>query len=138
MELNKILNIFPVVLYVIGRWFFDTYSPSINDYAIITLINDSPKITNWQVFYYVVLNFAWFFYLIMLRIYEYSSNYRFLYLILGIGFGIDIILNLSKIGLKFTDYVVSINNIEQNVLIISLTTSLLIILLLKILKCLRH
>ena len=125
-QIRKISMIAPVVLFIIGRWVFDSFSPSISDFAEITLLSDSPKITNWQVFYYVTLNLAWIIYLINLRIDEYDDDYKSFYSILGLFFAIDIFLNLIKINMRFDEYVISVSNLEQNILITGLISALLI------------
>ena len=130
---RKILMIAPVVLFIIGRWVFDSFSPSISDFAEITLISDSPKITNWQVFYYVTLNIAWIIHLISLRIDECDDNYKSFYSILGLFFLIDIILNLIKINMNFDEYVISVTNVEQNILITGLISAFLITLFITVL-----
>jgi hypothetical protein len=134
---SKILRVMPVVLFIIGRWVFDAFSPSISDFAEITLINNSPMITSWQVFYYITLDLSWLLHLLNLRLKENVDNYKSFYSILGLSFLIDIYFNISKIGMDFDEYVVSITNYEQNILTAGLICALLLILLVKILSQLK-
>lgn len=130
---NKILKIIPVSIFIIGRYIFDA-SPSLSDYAQIILISDSPIITNWQVFYFVMLDVSWLTYLMALRYNEFNDDYILFYYTLGFSFIVDIIINLMKINLNFTDYIVSISSIEQNILISGMMSAILIVFLIKILN----
>lgn len=131
---RKIFGITPVVLFIIARWVFDAYSPSLGDFAEITLIDNSPAITNWQVFYYIALDVAWIIYLLYLESEELSKNFKNFYWILTVSFSIDIFINTLKIGMDFEEYVVSIGDIEQNILVTGLISAILIVFLFKVIN----
>jgi hypothetical protein len=123
--LRKISIALPVVLFIIGRWVFDTYSPC---------IDNSPTVTSWQISYYIMLNVAWLVYLVRIYWDEFNDDYKFFYWILGVSFFVDIIINLLKINMSFTEYVESMTNVEQNILISGMMSALFVILMIKLLK----
>jgi len=100
--MKELRNILPIALFVIAQFTYDNFAPLRN--------------TNWTIFYFSAQHFT--FLLLSLNLTR-GKNFKksIPYYMLASGFAFHVIRNLLLINQPYEKYMVSINNLDANLLL---------------------
>ena len=124
-EMEAILGLLPIFMYFVVQNIYNFGSPSFND------IVPSYIHTNWNIMYFSGTYLCWILH-ILLKLKSVSKIYKLMYCVFGIALLNSTIIELSKWGSEFGDYLIAVNALEKGVFLIGIILiGLLIVLFFK-------